>query len=193
MSIRPRLADVFDVDELIALARHDIENNRLEQALEKLKCVLAGEAPADDALPLAGRVYGQLGLFKRAQESFRRYLALHPGAAHEQFQLAMSHYSHGELAEAQGHWDAILRAHPTHPPALYYSALALAQQGKPMEAKRSLDILLQSAAPDNLYAGKGKELLQSIDAGLQESFIQSQQALQAEGEAGKPKSEKFFS
>jgi hypothetical protein len=39
--------------------------------------------------------------------------------------------------------------------------------------------LLQSAAPDNLYAGKAKDLLQSIDAGLQENFIQSQQAPRA--------------
>lgn len=179
MSKHNRLADIFDADELIALARHDIEKNQLEQALEKIKCVLAGEAPADEALAMAGRVYGQLGLFKRAQESFRRYLALHPDAANEQFQLAMSHYSNGEVADAQGHWDAILRSHPTYPPALYYNGLSLAQQGKPMEAKRSLDILLQSAAQDNLYVGKGKELLQSIDAGLQESFIQSQQVPQA--------------
>lgn len=181
MSMQRRLADIFDADELIALARHDIEKNQLEQALEKLKCVLAGDVAADEALALAGRVYGQLGLFKRAQESLRRYLALHPGAASEQFQLAMSHYSNGEPAEAQRHWNAILRIHPTYPPALYYNGLSLAQQGKPMEAKRSLDILLQSAAPDNLYAGKGRELLQSIDAGLQQSFIQSQQAPQAGG------------
>jgi tetratricopeptide (TPR) repeat protein len=175
MSNRQRLAEIFDADELLALARHDIENNRLEQALEKLKCVLAGAVPADEALALAARVYGQLGLFQRAQEALLQYLARHPDAPNEQFQLGMSYYSNGQLADAQGHWDAILHAHPTYPPALYYGALALARQGKPMEAKRSLGILLQSAAPDNLYAGKGRELLQSIDAGLQASFIQSQQ------------------
>ena len=174
MTEQHRFPDLFETDELIALARHDIESNQPGPALDKLKRVLADAAPPAEALSLAGRVYGQLGLFKRSQDAFRRYLALHPDASNEQFQLAMSHYSNGELAEAQAHWDAILRVHPTYPPALYYNGLTLARQGKPMEAKRSLDILLQSAAPDNLYAGKGKELLLSIDAGLQDSFIQSQ-------------------
>ncbi|HEX8611901.1 MAG TPA: tetratricopeptide repeat protein [Telluria sp.] len=183
MIVSRNLSDIFAADELLALARIDVEKNQLDSALEKLKSILSGAEPDPEAMSMAARVYAQLGLFGRSQELFRRYLAAHPGSVNEQFQLAMTHMNNSEPAEAEGFFNAILASTPTHPPALFYSALLLSQQGKTMEAKRNLDILLQSAPADNLYAGRGKELLDSIDAGLQANF---QEQRDQDGTAGKP-------
>ncbi|NHZ80745.1 tetratricopeptide repeat protein [Massilia sp. CCM 8695] len=183
MTASRNISDIFAADELLALARLDVEKNQLDSALEKLKSILGGPDPDPEAISMAARVYAQLGLFTRAQDLFRRYLVVHPGSLNEQFQLAMTHMNNSEPADAEGFFNAILASTPTHPPALFYSALLLSQQGKTMDAKRSLDILLQSAPADNLYAGRGKELLESIDAGLQASF---QDQRDQEAATGKP-------
>lgn len=159
---------LFAPDELIALARHHIDNNRLDLALEKLKLVLAGNAPEPEAIAMAARLYAQLGLPRRAQELFQHYLVLHPDAPTEQFQLAMAYFNDGQADQAQALWDSILERDPVHPPALYFSALHQARQGKAQDARRHLDVLLQSAAPSNLYAERGKELLQSLDTMAQQ-------------------------
>lgn len=176
MTVSRPIADIFDADELLALARQDLEKNQLDGALEKLKSILAGPQPAPEAIAMAARTYAQLGLFIRAQELFRRYLAVNPQALTEQFQLSMTHFNNGEIQAAQAMWEAILKQYPTHPPALFYNGLSLAQQGNTLEAKRNLEILLQSAAADNLYCGRGKELMQSIDAGLQANFAHDREA-----------------
>jgi tetratricopeptide (TPR) repeat protein len=159
---------VFAPDELVALARHHIDSNRLDLALEKLKLVLAGNAPEPEAIAMTARLYAQLGLPRRAQELFQHYLALHPDAPTEQFQLAMAYFNDGQAEQAQVLWDAILERDPVHPPALYFSALHQARQGKAQDARRHLDVLLQSAASSNLYAERGRELLQSLDSATQQ-------------------------
>lgn len=162
-----RKSDLFEPDELVALARHDIEQDRIEDALSKLKQVLAQPKPFAEGIVIAARLYAQLGLFKRAQELFEQYLAINPNAPVETFQLGMAHFDSGEFPQAQQLWEKLLKLQPTHPPALFYSGLMAAQQGKIADAKHQLDILLKSAPEDNLYFGRAKELLKSIDDGLQ--------------------------
>jgi hypothetical protein len=47
----------------------------------------------------------------------------------------------------------------------------LAQQGRMADAKHAIEILMKSAPADNLYFGRGKELLQSIDTDLRSGLI----------------------
>jgi tetratricopeptide (TPR) repeat protein len=155
----------FDADELLALARLAIERNDIESALAKLKQALAVEKPLAEAQSMAARVYAQLGLFERAKDLFAAYIAQQPDALVERFQLGMAHFDLGEIDAALQLWDAVLKKDPVHPPALFYSALALAQRNKLSDAKLSLDKLLQSAAADNLYFGRGKDLLNAINSG----------------------------
>ena len=54
---------------------------------------------------------------------------------------------------------------PTHPPTLFYSGLLATQEGRMPEARRNLDVLFKSAAEDNLYVTRGKELLAEIEQG----------------------------
>lgn len=153
----------FEQDELTALARLDIEQGRVEQGLSKLKSVLAtGSAPLD-AVGMAARLYAQLGLFDRAQPLFEQYLASRPDAIEEEFQLGMVKLDKGEEAQALDVWDGMLKRMPTFPPGLFFSAVVLNRQGKIADARRNLEVLLQTAASDNLYYERSKELLQSIE------------------------------
>ena len=160
------LSDVFDLDELVALARNDIERGVLDQALRRLKQVLADKNPPSEALGMAARLYAQLGLFPKAAGLYQRFLETNPGAVTETFQLGMTQFDAGHTNEALKVWEGLLKEYPTHPPALFYKGLVLAQQGRAADAKHVLEILMKSTPVDNLYFGRGKELLQSIDVDL---------------------------
>jgi tetratricopeptide (TPR) repeat protein len=157
--------DDFDTDELLALARIELERNDLEGALLKLKKIVdAKDAPAE-AVALAARVYAQLGLYDRADKLYQRFLEQHPEAVTERFQLGMTRLDSGKPDKALEVWEALLKEQPAHPPALFYKSLVLAQTGKNADAKKNLDLLLKSIPNDNLYFGRGKELLQALEAG----------------------------
>jgi tetratricopeptide (TPR) repeat protein len=149
-------------DELLALARLDIEKTNLSDALLKLKQILSTETAPAEAFSMCARLYAQLGLWDRAQDMYQKFLKLEPSAITETFQLGMVHFDAGRSAEALKIWDGLLKDHPTHPPALFYRALSLAKEGNTPQARQTLDVLLKSAPTDNLYFGRGKELLQNL-------------------------------
>ena len=156
--------DVLESDELVALARLDIERGALDAALLKLKQVLTDSEPPAEALAMAARLYAQLGLWDRAKPLFQRYLESQPNAVNETFQLGMVHFDGGQADEAIKIWENLLKSHPTHPPALFYRALAKHQLGQSAEARHSLDVLIKSAPSDNLYFNRAKELLQTVES-----------------------------
>lgn len=155
----------FEPDELLALARLDIDKGDVEQGLLKLKQLLALEMPPAEVFPVAARVYAQLRLFDRAQSLFKHYLVLHPEAEIELFQLGMTYLDSDQGQEAMQIWDQLLKVNATHPPALFYRALCLANEARVVDARQTLDILLQAIPADNLYFGKGKTLLDTLNRG----------------------------
>ena len=154
----------LEPDELVALAKRDAENGRLEEALVKLKPLLGARAPAE-ALPLAGRIYAQLNLLERAKACFQGYVSRHPEAVQESFELGMTHFQQGEDEEARRWWRAVLERSPAHPPALYYSGVLAARAGRASEAQQHLDALVKAVPADNFYAERGRELLQQLESG----------------------------
>jgi tetratricopeptide (TPR) repeat protein len=155
----------YDAEELVALARLDMDKGAVDQALLKLKQAFAEGEPAAEAASLMARLYAQLGLFKRAQEFYQRFLQANPGAMLERFQLGMTYFDGGQVKEALAIWDELLKETPNHPPALFYKALALAQGGNRNDARQMLDLLMKTAPADNLYFGRAREMLQALDAG----------------------------
>ena len=167
MSVSSSLfSENLEADELLALARIDIEKEQLENGLRKLKQVLSIPDPIPEALAMAARLYAQIGLLPRAKHLFERFLQQNPHAINEQFQLGMVHFDGREISEAKQIWEKILATTPTFPPALYYLGLLNAQQNQLADARRHLEVLLKSVATDNFYFERSKELLQSIDASL---------------------------
>ena len=157
----------LDARELVALAKLDMEQNRLDRALVKIKRALTENGDISEAWAMGGRLYAQIGLFDKAMDFYRRYLSMNEEAVHETFELGMVHLDMGEPNEALKLWKKLLIKVPTYPPALFYKGLVQAQMQEIADAKKTLDILIQSAPVDNLYFGRAKELMQAIDKGAE--------------------------
>ncbi len=153
----------FEADELIALARLDIEKSDYENALAKLKAVLSAEQPPAAAFSMVARLYGQLKLFAKAREYYQRYLELHPNAELERFQLGMTHFDLNEHEKALAVWDQVIEQSPNHPPALFYKGMLQMRSGNIAAAKSTLESVLHAVPTDNLYFGQAKELLSAIE------------------------------
>jgi len=178
MTIEVSISSVLgelDSDELLALARLDMDQNRMDQALIKLKHILNTDKGNSDALSMGGKVYAQLGLFDKAKNCFKQYLEINPDSIIDQFQYGMVHFDNGDKDTALSIWNELLAKQPTHPPSLFYKGLLLAQTNQTADARATLSILLQSAPADNLYFGRAKELLQAMDKGV---------AIEASGDGG---------
>ncbi len=153
----------FDQDELLALARLDIEKERFDDALAKLKYAQRlGNGPA--VASELGRVYARLGLKQKAKRAFEAVLAENPKAVHDRFQLGMVHFELEDRPGALALWREVLNEAPLHPPAMFYSALALAQIGELQPAWGFCKTILDQIKSDNLYFGRAKDLFEKIEA-----------------------------
>ena len=155
----------FDAEELLALARLDIDNGNIAEALYKVKSGLALDSYPDDLIALAGRIYAQLGLYQRAAHYLDDYISRCPDSITTKFERGMVELDTNEPALALQIWAGVLQTAPTHPPSLYYCAIANLKLDQVTEANRHINVLLQSAETDNLYYGKAKELLLSLENG----------------------------
>jgi len=160
-----KLQENFESEELVALARLDMEKQDFSAALAKLKQAVVMKNADLEAFAMLAKVYAQLGLYERAIEQFAYYVKRNPDALIEKFQLGMAQFDAKKTTEALATWGQLLVGHPNFPPALYYRGLALLQQELPDQAKASLLQLVDSAAPDNIYSERAKQLLQNLDAG----------------------------
>jgi tetratricopeptide (TPR) repeat protein len=162
-AIDPKHASFLDDAEIFALARRDLDAGRMEEALLKLKKLIAAPKPHVEALPVAARLYAQLGLMEKSRDCYKRYVKAKPGALLESFELGVTYFEGGDGAEAKKIWDKVLGTEPTHPPTLFYSGLLAAQEGRMPDAHRNLDVLLKSTPADNLYVTRARDLLKSLE------------------------------
>lgn len=154
----------LEPDELIALCRDHLEQNNIEQALLKIKEVLAQPEPPAGAHALAARIYARLRLYDRAIGYLQHCLDRDPESLERQIELAMAYQDSGNADTALRHWDAMLEHHPLLPPALFNAAWLLAQRKRLADANRHIEVLLQTAPEDNLYVGRARELQQMVNA-----------------------------
>lgn len=153
----------LDPDELIALCRDHLEQNRIEQALLKVKEVLSHPQPPAGTHALAARIYARLHLYDRTIACLRHSLEQEPDSLERQIELAIAYQDSGDADNAIRHWEALLERHPLLPPALFNAAWLLADRKRLAEANRHIEVLLQTASADNLYVGRARELLQMLN------------------------------
>jgi tetratricopeptide (TPR) repeat protein len=155
---------IFDADELLALARIDIEKGNIADALGRLKSATLSAQVPPGAYSICGQLYVGLGLWDHALKMFQKHLERHPESLGEKFSLGLALGNSGRAAEAMKIWDELLEKQPNYVPALYYRGLMRAQQSQFQGARQDLELLVRSAAGDDPYLKPGKELLQSIEA-----------------------------
>lgn len=153
--------DVLDQEELLALARIDVENNALSDALVKLK--YANRLSSDDeCLAMLARVYARIGLFTKAKAHFEQFLSRNSEALVEKFQYGMTHFDSNDDENALKVFQEILQSQKDHPPALYYSALIYSRKLENNKAIQNLELLLSTAPKENLFYLQADELLSNI-------------------------------
>ncbi|ABC30805.1 tetratricopeptide repeat protein [Hahella chejuensis] len=154
---------LFEGDELLALARLDVDAKRIDEALAKLKRAYQLPEFPPEVESLLAKIYAQLDLLERASFHYESFLARETKAVLERFQYGMVQFEQGIKDRALQVWAEVLEDEPTHPPSLFYASLANVELGNENEARRLIDILLKSAPVDNLYFNRAKTLLQDLD------------------------------
>jgi tetratricopeptide (TPR) repeat protein len=127
------------VDRRLALARHYLDVDQPERALEHVEGLLA-ESPEDgDLWELRAEALFDLGDYEEATEAARSGLARAPDSVVLLDMLALAEAKRGDFAEAERAVLAALRLAPDHPTLLAHYALFLAQVGQTAKADRVLE------------------------------------------------------
>ena len=147
---------VLDNDELLSITRWHLDQSQFGNALLYAKHLLVRKDVPVEAYRLAAKIYAQLGLFNQAKAAFKNFIDQSPDALTEVFQYGMVHFDSGDSDAAVKIWKDVLAKETTYPPALFYSALALANQDKASESLRHLDVLIKSAPSQNKTARVGR-------------------------------------
>lgn len=152
----------FDGVELTALAKVDLENDHLTEALAKLKSATRVEDAPADAWSMLGKLYARLAIFDRAESALATYLTLKPEALQERFEYGLVQYENGNPEGALATWDRVLDGRPDYPPAMFYKAILLIDRDRRDNAIALLQKLIESVDETNLYAGKAREALEEL-------------------------------
>lgn len=154
--------EIFESDELLALALMDMKNQNYQYALEKVKLILASDNFPVEALALAGKIYATLGLFGRAKGSFSAYLEKVPEAYLERFQLGMVEKDSGNYEKALDIWRDVLDFNPQYPEALFYLGDLCIRLDRIEEARTWLLTLLETAPDESDFIPLADQLLNRI-------------------------------
>lgn len=154
--------ELFESDELMALALLDMKSQSYQSALEKVKSVQTrGDFPVE-AFALAGKIYATLGLFDRAKESFSNYIDRVPDAYIEHFQLGMVEKDSGNYQRAIDVWTSVLERQPNYPEALFYLGDLCIRLDRIDEARKWLLALLETAPDESEFIPLADQLLNRI-------------------------------
>lgn len=156
--------DLFNTDELLALAALDLEKENLAEGLEKLKYLVKQETVSDELDSMLGSVYAKLQLFQYAVEHYSALLNRTPSRLHERFQLGMVYRELNELDKAVENWDLVLEEEENYPPVLFHKALLLLNADDEEECKVLLRKLAETADKDNYYVERALGVLEELDA-----------------------------
>lgn len=156
--------DILDFEELIVLAKLDLDANNLSDALIKIKFAHKSTSADSETTIMLARLYARLGLFEKATPLFSEYVDKNPDAIVEKFQLGMTLFDNNDFAKALEIFNSILEAEAYHPPAMFYSTLILSEQGKVDEAISLLESILTNVDSKNLFYSRAHEQLVNLDS-----------------------------
>ncbi|BDA01031.1 TPA: tetratricopeptide repeat protein [Vibrio cholerae] len=155
--------DLFNTEELLALAALDLEKESLYDGLEKLKYLVKKEVVSDELDSMLGSVYAKLQLFQYAVEHYSALLQRDPSRLHERFQLGMVYREINEFDKAVESWDQVLKVEENYPPVLFHKALLLLTVDDETECKTLLKQLIATADKDNYYVERARGVLDELD------------------------------
>lgn len=155
---------LFDNDELFALAAFEFEKDEYQNALPKLKRLIATGTPPVGTYSVLGRLYANLRLFEKAKTALEKYLELLPEVVPEHFQLSMVYLELGDEERATATWEAVLDKAPNFPPALFAKAQYLLRDNQPELAVELFNQIIETASPQDQHVEPAKKLVEEIQA-----------------------------
>jgi tetratricopeptide (TPR) repeat protein len=153
--------ELFEHDELLALIKINIKNERYDAALEMVKFLLQEEKIPVELFSLAGKLYATLELFGKAKFFFSEYTRLVPDSSMEFFQLGMVEKDLGDIDSAIDIWKQ-LPLNGDNPEVLYYLADAYIVKSKFDDARQCLLNILENAPDDSKYLALADQMLNRI-------------------------------
>ncbi|EHU9472031.1 tetratricopeptide repeat protein [Vibrio vulnificus] len=155
--------DIFSTDEVLALAELDLEREKFEDGLYKLKHLSQQGVINDELDAMLGSTYAKLKLFNSSAEHYGRLLERNDTRLHERFQFGMVNYELGNNDVAIKCWDRVLETEPFYPPVLFHKALLLLELDQVEDASRLLNTLLSSVEETNYYAEQATNIVKELD------------------------------
>ncbi len=154
--------ELFSTDELLVLAALDLEQEKLEEGLRKLKYLVKQDIVSDELDSMLGSVYAKLQLFGSAVDHYSALLERDPSRLHERFQLGMVYREMNEDSNAVECWDTVLEVEESYPPVLFHKALLLLVNEEVEDSKQLLQQLLNTADQDNYYVERARDVLEEL-------------------------------
>lgn len=154
--------EIFDQDELLAIATIAFDKQDLMTALPILKKLVTSEQCPVGSFSLLGRIYAILGLYERAMIAFNAYLEHRPEVVPEHFEIGLLHRELGNDNEALKVWDEVLEKAPGFPPALYSKAVYLRDYNLIDDALDLLNTLIETAPPEDRHVEMANQLISEI-------------------------------
>ncbi|KUI97037.1 tetratricopeptide repeat protein [Vibrio sp. MEBiC08052] len=154
--------DLFESDELLALANYHFDKQDYIIALPILKRLVMAEMAPVGTFSTLGRVYAVLGLFERAMVAFRTYLEIRPEAVAERFEISLLHRELGQDEDAVKIWDKLLQEKPDFAPVLYAKAQYAKEMNLEDEAIDLLTQLIEQCSDDEQYVDLANQTLAEI-------------------------------
>ncbi|MCE2597103.1 tetratricopeptide repeat protein [Motilimonas cestriensis] len=154
--------ELFEADELIALAAINLEKEELGPALEILNYLKQQKLESDELDSMLGSIYAKLQLFDKAARHYRALLDRSPDRLHEKFQLGMVYREMNDTVSALSYWEQVLELSPDYPPVLFHKGTLLLINNDVESAKQLLIHLIDVADKDNYYVERALEVLDEI-------------------------------
>lgn len=163
----------LDTEELFRLALLDVQADRHDAAIVKLKRVIA-LAPSDSrAHFMLAAEHAELGLYDRAEEGMRRALDIDGELHTARFQLGLLQYTRGNAADATETWSGLEKLGPADPLVLFKSALLNIQAGSLDLAIQELECALEVSASNPALRNDISKVLASVRSKLTEATTAS--------------------
>lgn len=163
------LIEQLDTEELFRLALLDVQADRHDAAIVKLKRMIV-LAPSDSrAHFLLAAEHAELGLYDRAEDGMRRALDIDGELHTARFQLGLLQYTRGNAADAAATWSGLEKLGPGDPLVLFKSALLNIQAGSLDPAIQELESALEVSASNPALRNDISKVLANVRSKLTET------------------------
>ena len=154
----------FDLDELSAIGRYEIEKDRLGEGISYLKTYLKQGGEDPEVKSLLANAYLKVNLSEKAMPLLEAYLSSNTSDYQAKFNYVMIFHDQGDYAKAKSELSEVLNISPEFPPAQFFYAVCLHNIGEVTTTVELLNQLANTLDANNFYHKESLKLKAQIAA-----------------------------